>query len=153
LSPHKLRKTRRKRGSRTCGYGQIGQHRESGSQGYRKGGFDKHAWTYVVKYMPDYFGKRGFTSPRSRGHGDNVINVGELEEVAEKLSMENRLEKRKGKVFLDLVELGYDKLLAKGRVSKPVIVKITSYSEGASKKIEEAGGQILTEPEQALTEN
>jgi len=31
--PHKLRKTRKMRGSRTHGYGQVGQHRKSGSRG------------------------------------------------------------------------------------------------------------------------
>ena len=153
LSPHKLRKIRKKRGTRTCGYGQVGQHRESGSQGYRKGGFDKHAKTYVLKYMPNYFTYRGFTSPRSLLHKDNVINVGKLEEVIEKLSIENKMKNKDGKVFLDLVELGYDKLLATGRVSKPIIVNITSYSEGAAKKIEEAGGKIQAKIVQATNKN
>jgi len=140
--PHKLRKTRKKRGSRTQGYGQVGQHRE---KGHRKSGYDKHRWTYVVKYEPDYFGKRGFTSPRSLGRKINVINVGELDELADRLTMEEKLEEKEGKAFLDLNQLGYDKLLARGSVTKSVLVKVASYSEAAAKKVEEAGGQILKE--------
>jgi len=146
--PHKLRKTRKKRGSRTHGYGQIGQHRGKGHKGRRKSGFNKHGWTYVVKYEPNYFGKRGFTSPRSLSQRVNILNVGELEELADKLAMEQRLEKKEGKAFLDLDKLGYDKLLAKGRITKPLLVKIASHSKVAAKKIEEAGGRILEETAQ-----
>jgi len=141
--PHKLRKTRKKRGSRTHGYGQIGQHRCRGAKGRRKSGYNKHGWTYVVKYEPDYFGKRGFTSPRSLGQRANILNVGELEELANKLAMEQKLEEKERKPFLDLDKLGYDKLLAKGRLTKPLLVKIASHSKAAAKKIEEAGGRIL----------
>ncbi|HDI42660.1 MAG TPA: 50S ribosomal protein L15, partial [Candidatus Bathyarchaeota archaeon] len=31
--PHRLRKTRKYRGSRVCGYGRVGQHRKSGVKG------------------------------------------------------------------------------------------------------------------------
>lgn len=143
--PHRLRKTRKKRGSRTHGYGQIGQHRGSGVRGRRKSGYDKHGWTYLVKYEPNYYGKRGFTSPRSLGQRLKVINVGELEELVSKLAKERGLEKRRRKAFLDLDKLGYDKLLAKGRITRPLLVKIASHSKAAAKKIEEAGGRILEE--------
>jgi len=143
--PHKLRKTRKKRGSRTHGYGQVGQHRKTSSKGRRKSGYNKHAWTYVVKYEPEYFGKKGFTSPRSRGRKINAINVGELDELVGRLTVEEKLEEKEGKAFLDLDQLGYDKLLARGSVTKPVLVKIASYSDSAAIKVKEAGGQILKE--------
>lgn len=143
--PHKLRKTRKKRGSRTHGYGQVGQHRRSGTKGGRKSSYDKHGWTYVVKYKPGYYGKRGFTSPRSLGRKTNVINVGELEELVYRLAREEKLEKKKRKIFLDLDKLGYNKLLGTGNITKPILVKIASCSEVAAKKIEEAGGRILRE--------
>lgn len=97
----------------------------------------------MVKYEPDYYGKRGFTSPRRLGQGVNILNVGELEELADKLNMEQRLEKRGRKAFLDLGKLGYEKLLGKGRITKPLLVKVESHSKAAAEKIEEAGGRIL----------
>jgi len=111
----------------------------------RKAGFDKHAWTYVVKYEPDYFGKRGFTCPRSLGRKISVINVGELEELVDKLALEGRLQKVGRKILLNLEELGYDKLLARGSISRPVLVKVKEWSEDAARKLEEAGGGILRE--------
>jgi large subunit ribosomal protein L15 len=143
--PHKLRKTRKKRGSRTCGYGQIGQHRKGGSKGERKAGRHKQGWTYVIKYEPEYFEKKGFTSLKERGRKINAINVGELDELVDKLAAEGKLERKGAKIFLDLDKLGYDKLLGMGKITKPVLVKVASHSEAATKKIEEAAGQILKE--------
>lgn len=143
--PHKLRKTRKKRGSRTCGYGRVGQHRKTSSKGMRKPGRHKHGWTYVIKYEPNYFGKRGFTSPKSLRRRENVINVGELEEMAEKLASAGMLPEKDGKPFIDLEKLGYTKLLGEGEITKPLIVRISSYSKTANEKLQNIGGQILRE--------
>jgi large subunit ribosomal protein L15 len=140
--PHKLRKVRKKRGSRTHGYGQVGQHRK-GTKG--KAVLHKHRWTYVTKYEPDYFEKRGFTSQKAISRKTNVINVGELDELAHKLTAEKKLERKQKKIFLDLDKLGYGKLLGMGKITKPLLVKVVAHSEAAAKKIEEAGGQILKE--------
>jgi large subunit ribosomal protein L15 len=141
--PHKKRKVRKQRGSRTHGYGQIGQHRSGGGRGgHGKAGFDKHKWTYVLKYDPTYWEKTGFVPGKPSGKS-NIINVGELDDLVAKLESEKKLEKKEKKIFLDLEDLGYDKLLGTGEISKPVLVKVASYSEAASKKLEDAGGQIL----------
>ncbi|MCS7373525.1 MAG: 50S ribosomal protein L15, partial [archaeon GB-1845-036] len=60
------RKIRKYRGTRTCGYGITGQNRGKGLKGgYGKSGRHKHLWTWVMKYQPDYFGKKGFKPPLS----------------------------------------------------------------------------------------
>lgn len=105
----------------------------------------------MVKHEPNYFGKKGFTSPGSLGQKIRVINVGKLDELVESLAAEERLKKKGRKSFLDLDELGYDKLLGAGNVTQPILVKVTSHSERAAKKVQEAGGQILKVNEQ-LTE-
>lgn len=142
--PHKLRKIRKKRGSRTQGYGRVGQHRKSGSKGMRKVGRHKHGWSYVLRYEPEYFGKKGFTSPKSLKQKVNVINIGKLDEIAEKISTKTE----KDKLFIDLESLGYTKLLGTGKVTKPLIVKVASCSKSAAEKIKEAGGQILIETQE-----
>jgi len=143
--PHRLRKTRWKRGSRTHGYGAHDRHRGRGSRHYRRAGRHKHLWTYVVKYEPDYFGKHGFKSPRSKFLEVHTINVGQLEELVDKLQAEGKLEVREGLPFLDLGALGYDKLLGRGSISKPILVKVNSCTELAEKKITEVGGKVITE--------
>jgi len=146
--PTKDRKVRKQRGSRTHGYGQIGQHRAGGGRGgHGKAGLDKHKWTYIIKHDPDYFKKKGFVSTRTLGRKVNVINVGKLDDLADKLESEKKLERKEKKIFLDLESLGYDKLLGTGEIIKPMLVKVASYSEAASRKLEEAGGQILKEKE------
>jgi large subunit ribosomal protein L15 len=142
--PHDLRKTRKKRGSRTVGYGRVGQHRDQGSKGFRKCGRHKAGWSWVQRYDPDYFGKNGFTSPKSLRQKIIVVNVRELDELAEKHSVE----KEKGKLFIDLESLGFSKLLGTGKVTKPLTVKVSACSKSAAEKIMEAGGQVLIEAQE-----
>ena len=136
--PHKLRKIRKFRGSRTVGYGRIGQHRDSGSKGHRKVGRHKHLWSYVVTKEPDYFGKHGFTSPQSLHRHENTINLKKVEEIAQTSQGE--------KSQIDLAALGYTKLLGTGKVIKPLTIQVPSYSKSAAEKIKKAGGEILGFP-------
>lgn len=144
--PRKLKKSRKLRGSRTVGYGRQGQHRKSSQKGEKKRGRHKGGWSYVIRYMPDYWGKKGFRSIQSLHHKVNTINVGNLGMLAENLEAKNQLEHQDGKILLDLDKLGYTKLLGTGNVTTPILVKIHAHSASAAKKIEEAGGQILAEP-------
>jgi large subunit ribosomal protein L15 len=72
--------------------------------------------------------------------------VGDLRTLAEKLEVQNQLEQKDGKILLDLDKLGYTKLLGTGKVTEPIVLKTSAHSASAAKKIEEAGGQILTQP-------
>ncbi|TRO45685.1 50S ribosomal protein L15 [Candidatus Bathyarchaeota archaeon] len=132
--PHKLRKIRKTRGSRTQGYGRIGQHRKSGSQGHRKPGRHKHTWSYVTTYEPNAFGKHGFTSPQSLHRNTNVINLAKLEALSTE---------KEGQLIIDLTGMGYVKLLGAGKLTKPLTVKVQSFSKTAAEKIKQAGGKIL----------
>jgi large subunit ribosomal protein L15 len=139
--PHDLRKVRKMRGSRTHGYGQIGQHRKSGSRGGKgHAGMHKHGWSYIQRYEPDHFSKDKFKPPNQAQ--PNIINLKQLEEIAYKL-LQARKGKR-GKITIDLKEMGYDKLLGSGKITAPISVRILSCSEDARKKIEESGGEVIT---------
>jgi len=143
--PRKLRKSRKLRGSRTFGYGRQGQHRKTSQRGERKAGRHKGGWTYVLRYEPNYWDKRGFRSIKSLQCKTNAINVGNLRTLAEKLEAQNQLKQKDGKILLDLDKLGYTKLLGTGNVTEPILLKISAHSASAAKKIEEAGGQILAQ--------
>jgi len=135
--PHKLRKIRKKRGSRTQGYGRVGQHRKGGSKGERKAGRHKHLWSYVHRHEPDYFKKKRLKSLRDKSEV-KVINLKELEEIA----LQKAAGKR-GKITVDLEAMGYVKLLGSGKISMPLSVKVPMWSKAAREKIEAAGGEIL----------
>jgi large subunit ribosomal protein L15 len=139
LMPSRLRRVRKLRGSRHHGWGQVSQHRESGSRGGRgAAGKHKHHWSHTVKYEPNYFGKDGFKSLQPDA---SIVNVGELVDIISKYQLNEASQKAED--ILDLTQLGFDKLLGRGNISTPVKVKVKEYSESALKKIEEAGGQIL----------
>jgi len=140
--PHKERKTRKMRGSRTHGYGRIGQHRDAGSRGHRKVGRHKHLWSYVAAHEPDYFGKHGFTSPQSLKRKENTINIKQLSNLAAETTVE------KGKTRVNLTSLGYTKLLGTGKIAKPLTVTVASCSKSAEEKIKKAGGQVVTQSQQ-----
>lgn len=137
--PHKLRKTRKTRGSRTQGYGRIGQHRKTGSKGYRKAGRHKHTWSYVTTHEPNYFGKHGFTSRQSLTRKTKTINIAQLEAFVTEGETQT----------IDLTKLGYTKLLGTGKVTKPLDIKIQASTKTATQKIEQAGGKVLTPTSEA----
>jgi large subunit ribosomal protein L15 len=136
--PHKERKTRKMRGSRTHGYGRIGQHRDAGSKGQRKVGRHKHLWSYVVAHEPNYFGKKGFTSRQSLKRIEKPINIAQLSE----LPLED------GMTHVDLTSMGYTKLLGTGKITKPLTITVTACSKTATEKVKKAGGKVVTESEE-----
>lgn len=135
------RKTRRLRGSRTHGWGTSGQHRKGGMiGGHGKAGEFKHKWTAVLRYGGKRYGKYGF---KSLSEDDlSTINVGQLDELSEKLDTSKEMEEQKGPLELDLTKMGFRKLLGEGKVRKAYSVKVPHSSELAIKKIEAAGGQV-----------
>ena len=146
--PHRLRKVRKQRGSRTHGWGQVGQHRGIGMRGGRgKAGRKKHKWTYVVTHDPNYFGKHGFQ--RSWVNRPTTMNVGELDTQIEELVAREEIRKEDAVYHINLEDLGIGKLLGAGRVTKPLNIAVKSWSATAAQKIEEAGGQIFSVGNQA----
>lgn len=141
----KLKKTSKLRGGRTFGYGRQGQHRKGSQRGEKKRGRHKGGWSYVLRYEPDYWGKKGFRSVQSLHRKVNVINVGNLGSLVERLEAQNQLERKDGRILLDLKKFGFTKLLGTGNIAEPLFVKVFAHSSSAAKKIEEAGGQILAE--------
>jgi large subunit ribosomal protein L15 len=138
------KKTRKLRGSRTHSWGQVGQHRKSGSKGgVGAVGFQKHKWTWTVKYFPDWYGKHGFTRAPTIQVIRREINVGRLEELVKELSAKDSLEPVEGVYEIDLSTFGINKLLGAGRISLPVRVKVAYATQTAVQKVQEAGGKVI----------
>jgi len=151
---HKNRKTQKKRGSRTHGYGNTQKHRGAGSRGGRgMAGSKKHKWTYVSKYLPDYFGRSGFRRPSCQVKEKSAVNIGYLSQNADKLVENGFLRKEKDAYVVNLSDKGVGKLLGAGPVAKKFIVEVGECSQKAKQKIEAAGGQVtLTAAEEEPTE-
>jgi large subunit ribosomal protein L15 len=128
--PHKLRKIRKFRGTRTQGYGRIGQHRDSGSKGNRKVGRHKHLWSKIVTSEPNYFGKHGFHSPQAIHKIEKTINLQKVDQMA--VSSD-----------INLTELGYTKLLGSGKLTKALTIQVKEASKSAQQKVQNAGGKLI----------
>jgi len=136
------RKSRKRRGSRTCGWGQIGQHRKSGSRGgHGHAGMHKHKWTWVLKYDPDYFGKHGFYRPNRREV--KSMNLIQLSTLVENLERRGELKILDGMPVVNLSALGVGKLVGGGKLDRGLVIIVNSWTERAEKAVREAGGRLL----------
>ena len=135
--PRPRKRSRKMRGSWTHGYGEKKRHRGKGTHGGRGfGGLHKHKWSYTTTYDKDHFGYKGFRPPMTVDR-ENVINLDDAEKLAQKT----------GKKELNLTELGYTKLLARGDVSTVLHITIAKVSARAKQAVEEAGGKLILEQE------
>lgn len=130
------KKVRRQRGSKLHGWGAKKKHRGKGSKGgHGFAGLLKHKKMWMLANDPEHFGRTGFKVPQrvARKSGEKAINIRDLDKISE------------GKKEINLSELGYGKLLSFGKITKPLVVKVAKFTEGARRKIEEAGGKIISE--------
>jgi len=134
----RLRKTRRLRGGRHMGWGQVGQHRASGHKGgLGVTGFQKHHYSSLLKDEPDHYGHES-TSPPHPNITRKWASVRDLDDLFSKFGKEEG-----GKKIVDLESAGYDKLLGGGNISNAYSVKIDNFTASAEEKLKAVGGEIV----------
>ena len=137
------RKNRKLRGSRTHGYGNAQKHRGAGSRGGRgMAGSKKQNWMWVSKNMPGKFGRSGFKRHASIIKNSSTLNVGDLDDRAEKWLSAEKAKKTKDVITVDLGKIGIDKLLGSGKVTNKYALTVDSCSQKALAKIEACGGKL-----------
>ena len=82
--------------------------------------------------MPRHWGMHGFNRHPSLRKVNISINLQELQSIAEGDSV-------------NLGEIGYDKLLGKGRIDRPINITVSKASALAVSKVEAAGGSVNIE--------
>ena len=134
----RLRKTRKFRGSRNHGWGQVGQHRASGHEGgLGQSGMLKHHFSSMLKDEPDHFG-HGSNNPPTRNIIKKWAGVRDLDDLYLQYGKQEN-----GKKTLDLKALGFDKLLGGGQVKNAYSIKIDQFTSKAEEKVKTAGGELL----------
>ncbi|MBM2851841.1 MAG: ribosomal protein [Candidatus Nitrosotenuis sp.] len=134
----RLRKTRKFRGSRTHGWGQIGQHRASGHKGgLGQSGLHKHLYSTLLKFDPDHFGHDSTHPP----HPNIIKKWASVRDLDDLFAKHGKLEGNRK--LIDLTSLGYDKLLGGGQVKNAYLVKVEQYTASAEDKIKKVGGEVL----------
>ncbi|MCD6557798.1 MAG: uL15 family ribosomal protein [Candidatus Aenigmarchaeota archaeon] len=129
MGKKKVKKVRKLRGSKTHGYGSKKKHRGKGSRGGRGyAGSSKHRRSYIVKYEKNHFYHKKLKPKRKL----KTINVSDLGELL-----------REGQKKINLIELGYEKLLGSGTAPKEIVVVVGKCTAKAREKIESAGGKVI----------
>jgi large subunit ribosomal protein L15 len=144
MQKRKSKKINKMRGRRAAGYGFSAGHRASGQRGgVGMAGSKKHHYIKIMQENPRYFGKHGFKKPQHMVEETVVINVGELDEGANRL-VERGIATMKGKRYqIDLTKLGIDKVLGSGKVTKKMdLTGVKDISVRAREKITGIGGTL-----------
>ena len=142
------KKIRKMRGTRTCGYGRVGQHRKTGQRAGRgkTTQWKKSKRSFYLKQKelgfpdPDWImGKKGFKRPQDmvRLSNVNAINVKDLD-----YRIENIAKKSADTYNINLNEINIQKLLGRGQINKKINVSVNKASKKAIEKIEAAGGKV-----------
>jgi len=105
-------------------------------------GGHKHKWTWIIKYDPSHFGEKGFHPPTSRKARE--INLNELSSIAERLSRSGSAVRDEGRIVIDLRELGYRKVVGKGRLAIPLKIIASRWTPRAEEKIRASNSVIVT---------
>ena len=135
--PTRFRKTRKYRGSRHCGWGQIGQHRASGHKGgLGQSGLHKHHFIRMLLTDPKHFGHDS-THPPHPNLVRKWASIRDLDDIFAKFGKQEV-----GKKLIDLTELGYDKLLGGGQTKNAYVVKVEKFSASAEEKVKQSGGEV-----------
>jgi large subunit ribosomal protein L15 len=77
-----------------------------------------------------------------------IVNIGEIDEAAEGLVLDGFAEKKGNAYHIDLGNIGIDKVLGSGKVTKSLVITASEFSSVAKQKIEEAKGQAITRAEE-----
>lgn len=125
-------RTNKFRGSRYHGRGKK-SGRGAGKRGGRgNAGINKHRLLTRLKYMPRHWGMHGFNRHPSLRKVNISMNLQELQDMTEEDNV-------------NLGELGYDKLLGKGKMNRAMNIVVAKASAHAISKVESAGGTVTIE--------
>ncbi len=141
------RKVRKLRGSHTHGWGCKKKHRGGGSKGGKgmagTGKRKNTKWTWTIKYAPDHLGKRGFHRPKAVQYAPQTINLSDIDENFELFRDMGVIYEEEGKLVFDATQLGVDKVLGTGKLTRAIVVKAYYVTPKAEEKIKAAGGEVL----------
>lgn len=137
-------KNSRQRGTHTHGWGSKKKHRGAGNRGGRgnagsgkRGDANKPAnWS-----NKKYFGKYGFKKVNAKKV--DILNIKIIEDSMETYLSEGKAKKEGEFYVLNLADVGCEKLLATGKVTKKMKITACCASKSAIEKIQALGGEVV----------
>lgn len=152
------RRVRKMRGTRTHGYGRVGQHRKTGQRAGRgkTTQWKKSKKSYYLKQKelgfpdPDWdMGKKGFKRPQdiTRIYQVNTLNIKDLDNKIDSLVLTNKASKSGTTYSINMSDINIQKILGRGEINKKINITVKKASKKAVEKVEAAGGKIEILPE------
>jgi large subunit ribosomal protein L15 len=140
-TPKKINKLR---GQRSAGYGFTKGHRAAGQRGGKgHAGSSKHHYQKVMQENPHYFGKWGFKRPQKLLQNINAVNIGEIDEAADRLVAKGLATMTGKRYNIDVSKLEIDRILGSGRVSRKLnLTGVKSITSRAREKVTGVGGTL-----------
>ena len=151
--------TKRKKRSRiraakpTSGHGHKKKNRGAGHRGGRgRAGSGKRGSTNLMQLTTgkDFLGKHGFTSIKKK---HKIINLAEIQKSLESLLEKGLITKVKDVYELDLIKLGYDKLLSNGYIFRQIDADILICSCNKNKFLLVFSERVTKQNIKSLVEN
>ena len=141
----KRKKVTRQRGSKTHGYGAMKKHRGAGNRGGRglagtgrKGDAKKPS----IWKNKEYFGRYGFKKKNIK-EVIRPVNMVFLEENLDKLLANKKIKEENGAYSINLDDIGFNKLLGKGKITKKFRIFCNYASKKAIKEVKNTGGEVI----------
>jgi large subunit ribosomal protein L15 len=129
------------RGSRTCGGGTHKNRRGAGNRGGRgRAGINAHHFVQWYKELGGpVFGKDGFSN--STRTTVTVMDVGIIDQIVPSLLAQGIAKDEGGVIVINTADMGIEKVLGSGKVTKKLNITSPAFSEVAKVKIEKMGGK------------
>jgi large subunit ribosomal protein L15 len=129
------------RGSRTCGGGTHKNRRGAGNRGGRgRAGINAHHFVHwYMELGGPVFGKDGFFNKTQITV--TSIDVGVLDQIVPSLLAQGIAKMEGDAIVISTADMGIDKVLGSGRVTKKMNLSAQAFSAQAKTKIEKMGGK------------
>jgi large subunit ribosomal protein L15 len=147
-------KSKKRRGTRTEGWGAGKKHRGHGHKGgHGASGVGKRGAQRKSKYLAKKKVPYGRVGIRNRRINPEIkaISLKNLDQILDKLVSQKLADKQGDSYTIDISKIKFDKILATGKITKKVNIICKMISPLAKEKVEAAGGSVKI-PKATVTE-
>jgi len=129
------------RGSRTCGGGTHKNRRGAGNRGGRgRAGINAHHFVkWYMEFGGPVYGKDGFFNPTHEAVP--AMDIGIIDQIVPSLLAQGAAKQEGDAVIINAADIGIEKVLGSGRVTRKLNISAPAFSEQAKMKIEKMGGK------------
>jgi len=130
------------RGTRTCGGGTHKNRRGAGNRGGRgRAGINAHHFVkWYMEFGGPVYGKDGFYNQTHETVA--TMDIGIIDQIVPSLLAQGAAKQDGDAVAINAADIGIEKVLGSGKVTRKLNISAPAFSETAKVKIEKMGGKV-----------